>query len=93
MSRWHLYRPPQALRRRHVQLDNVALVPASHLPRKATYQALANTLPPGAVRYLRIPERFAGTCQFGRCASVNTSVSGARTGRLPEYVFNTSSYA
>jgi hypothetical protein len=47
MSRWHLYRPPAALRRRHVRLDNVALVPASLLPRKATYQALANTLPQG----------------------------------------------
>jgi hypothetical protein len=47
MSRWYLHRPPQALRRRHVQLDNVALVPASLLPRKATYQALANTLPRG----------------------------------------------
>jgi hypothetical protein len=47
MRRWQLHRPPAALRRRHVQLDNIALVPASLLPRKATYQALANTLPQG----------------------------------------------
>jgi len=47
MSRWHLHRPPPALRRHHVRLDNVALIPASLLPRKATYQALANTLPQG----------------------------------------------
>jgi hypothetical protein len=47
MNRWHLHRPPAALRRRSVRLDNIALVPASLLPRKATYQALANALPQG----------------------------------------------
>ena len=47
MKRWHLHHPPAALRQRHVRLDNIALVPASLLPRKATYQALANTLPQG----------------------------------------------
>ncbi len=47
MSRLHLHRPPRALRWRHVGLDNIVLVPASLLPHKATYQALANTLPRG----------------------------------------------
>ena len=35
--------------RRPAALENLALVPASLLPHKATYQRLANQLPPGAV--------------------------------------------
>ena len=38
--------PPQALREAH--LDNLAIVPASLLPDKAEWQALANTLPAGS---------------------------------------------
>lgn len=37
--------PPRAVRK--AQLDNVALVPASLLPYKATYQQIANAQPPG----------------------------------------------
>ncbi len=40
-------RPPRALRK--AQLDNIALVPASLLPYKARYQAIANGLPSGHV--------------------------------------------
>jgi hypothetical protein len=47
MSKWRLSHPPQALRRRSVTLDTIALVPASLLPKKAAYQAFANRLPPG----------------------------------------------
>lgn len=47
MSR--LGRPPYPLRRRGVTLDNIALVPASLLPYKSCYQALANRLPAGNV--------------------------------------------
>ena len=46
-SSWR--RGPRAVRRPQVQLDNTALVPASLLPRKAEYQALANELPRGEV--------------------------------------------
>ncbi len=42
-------RGPQALRRPPVRLDNLTLVPASLLPRKADYEALANDLPRGEV--------------------------------------------
>ncbi len=42
-------RAPQALRRPQVQLDNIALVPAHLLPRKAEYQAIANQLPHGNI--------------------------------------------
>jgi hypothetical protein len=40
-------RPPRALRK--AKLDNIALVPASLLPYKARYQAIANRLPQGDV--------------------------------------------
>ena len=49
MSHPRWCRGPRTLRRPQVQLDNVALVPASRLPRKAAYQALANDLPPGDI--------------------------------------------
>src|SRR6266487_273309 len=39
--------PPHALQ--HARLDNIALVPASLLPLKGTYQPLANRLPTGSV--------------------------------------------
>ena len=39
--------PPRALL--HARLDNIALVPASLLPLKGTYQPLANRLPTGSV--------------------------------------------
>ncbi len=42
-------RGPHALQRPQVQLDNITLVPAHLLPRKAEYQALANDLPRGDI--------------------------------------------
>ncbi len=42
-------RGPHALRRPQVQLDNITLVPAHLLPRKAEYQAMANALPQGDI--------------------------------------------
>ena len=39
--------PPRALRK--AKLDNIALVPASLLPFKDTYQFFANTLPQGTI--------------------------------------------
>ncbi len=42
-------RGPRALRRPQVQLDNITLVPAHLLPRKAEYQAIANELPNGDI--------------------------------------------
>ena len=43
------HRGPQALRCPQVQLDNITLVPAHLLPRKAEYQAIANDLPRGDI--------------------------------------------
>jgi hypothetical protein len=41
----HFAPPPRALRK--AKLDNLALLPASLLPFKAEYQAIANQQPPG----------------------------------------------
>ncbi len=41
--------PPPALRRPGVTLANIALVPASLLPFKTKYQAIADALPQGAM--------------------------------------------
>ncbi|MGE0545000.1 MAG: hypothetical protein AB7R89_33000 [Dehalococcoidia bacterium] len=46
-SSWR--RGPWALRRPQLQLDNLTLVPASLLPRKADYEAIADRLPRGEV--------------------------------------------
>jgi spermidine synthase len=44
---YHIVRPPRAIRK--AKLDNIALVPASLLFRKGTYQTIANNLPKGGV--------------------------------------------
>ena len=46
-------RPPRPLRK--TRLDNIALVPASLLPYRARYQAIANRLPAGDVLII-LPE-------------------------------------
>ena len=40
---YHIVKAPRAIRK--ARLDNIALVPASLLPRKGTYQTIANNLP------------------------------------------------
>jgi hypothetical protein len=49
MSHLPYRRGPRALRRPQVRLDNLTLVPASVLPQKARYEAIANRLPRGEV--------------------------------------------
>ncbi len=50
MSRRTLSRQvPKALRSAQVRFDNLAIVPASLLPNKVSYQRYANTLPRGQV--------------------------------------------
>ena len=52
------YRPPRTVRQG--KLDNIALVPASLLPQKARYQALANGLPRGDVLMVLPSASLAG---------------------------------
>src|SRR5437588_10427695 len=47
--------PPQALKQ--ARLDNIALVPASLLPLKGTYQPIANNLPTGSVLCIQGTQR------------------------------------
>jgi hypothetical protein len=49
MSRFRFHRPPGALRRPGVTLDNISIVPGSLIPYRAQYQAIANALPRGDV--------------------------------------------
>jgi hypothetical protein len=48
-NRYRFMRPPNAIRRGQVKLDNVALVPANPLPFKREYQEIANGLPQGGI--------------------------------------------
>ena len=49
MKPYDLTSPPRRLRRPGVKPYNVALVPASLLPHKPLWQALANRLPTGSI--------------------------------------------
>jgi hypothetical protein len=44
---FHISEPPARLKK--ARLDNIALVPASLLPLKGTYQSVANSYPTGSV--------------------------------------------
>ena len=44
---YQIVRAPKAVRK--ARLDNVALVPASLLPKKGKYQTIANNLPKGGI--------------------------------------------
>ncbi len=47
---YHFTEPPARLKK--ARLDNIALVPASLLPLKGTYQSVANSYPTGSVLYV-----------------------------------------
>ena len=47
---YHISEPPARLKK--ARLDNIALVPASLLPLKGTYQSVANSYPTGSVLYV-----------------------------------------
>lgn len=49
MRSYRLSKPPTPLRRPGVQLNNLALLPASQLPFKKHWQRIANQLPAGSV--------------------------------------------
>jgi hypothetical protein len=48
-NQYRFSRPPKALIRQSVKLDDVALVPGSLLPFKNEYQQIANGLPKGGI--------------------------------------------
>ena len=63
-------RGPRALRRPQVQLDNIAVVPAHLLPRKAEYQAIANDLPKGDILLVLPPPESRERATMERVAQL-----------------------
>jgi hypothetical protein len=57
---YQIVEPPKAVRK--ARLDNIALVPASLLPKKGKYQRIANNLPRGSVLICQVQkkQRIAG---------------------------------
>jgi hypothetical protein len=84
-------RGPRALRRPQVRLDHLTLVPASVLPQKARYEAIADRLPHGEVLLVLPPpdsrerqtmERLAALFRArGRHVTVLTEERLAAVGR------------
>ncbi len=52
---YQIVEPPKAVRK--ARLDNIALVPASLLPKKGKYQTIANNLPGQGVLICRIEKK------------------------------------
>lgn len=46
-NQYRFIRPPKAIRRRHVRLDNIVLFPGDMLPYKETWEKIAGNLPSG----------------------------------------------
>ncbi len=63
-------RGPRVLRRPQVRLDNLTLVPASLLPRKADYEAIADRLPRGEVLLVLPPADSPERMTMQRVAQV-----------------------
>ena len=52
-----LTNPPKDLSRRHVRLDNIALLPGDLLPYRATWEKIAGNLPAGSSLIVLPPAR------------------------------------
>ena len=63
---YHICKPPRAIRK--AKLDNIALVPASLLPRKGTYQTIANNLPGQGVLICQTDKTQKISCVLERVA-------------------------
>lgn len=64
---YHFVRAPRTVRK--ARLDNIALVPASLLPRKGKYQRIANNLPKGGVLICETHKRQRITHILSRVAT------------------------
>ncbi len=87
MRPYRITKPPQALRRRKVKLDNVALVPASLLPYKEHWQRIANELPEGSVLLCT-----AGLPRRQREIAVNVAAHLRTKGKIVATVSTTMGY-
>jgi hypothetical protein len=76
--------PPQAVRR--AKLDNLALVPASMLPYKAEYQAIANQQPPGTTLVV-LPPSGSRQRQTLETVASGLRAKGQRVATMPVQQF------
>jgi hypothetical protein len=67
-NRYRFTRPPNALIRQSMKLDNVALVPGSLLPFKSEYQEIANGLPQGGI-FIVLPQEQGSPRVFKQTAA------------------------
>jgi hypothetical protein len=87
MQRSRFTKPPRALRRPGVRLDNVALVPASLLPFKKEWQRVANGMPRGGVLLCSTSSRRQQ--QILELVSTHLKSKGHRVQILPAQRFAT----
>ena len=66
-NQYRFMRPPKAIRRPSVQLDNVVLVPGNLLPYKNQYQEIANGLPKGGILIV-LPQELSSRRAFEKTA-------------------------
>ena len=66
-NQYRFMRPPKAIRRPSVQLDNVALVPGNLPPYKNQYQEIANGLPKGDILIV-LPQELSSRRAFEKTA-------------------------
>ncbi len=86
----HFVPPPKTLRRSGVRLDNLAIVPASLLPRRAAYQAYANRLPRGQVLII-VPRASPASRRALAKVAASLEANGRRVRTLPVERFRAAS--
>jgi hypothetical protein len=69
MKPYRLSRPPNAIRRKGVKLDNLALIPGNLLPYKGEYQEIANGLPKGGILIV-LPQELKQRRAFEQTAAL-----------------------
>ncbi len=84
MNSYRLVRPPFAMTR--ARFDNVALVPASLLPIKGEWQAVANQLPAGTTLII-LPETESRSRQALEVVASGMKAKGRRVTTLPAHQF------
>ena len=82
LRRSPLSSPPKALRQPGVHLDNLAIVPACLLPRRAASQAYANRLPRGQVLII-VPHASPSSRRTLAKVAASLEANGHRVRTLP----------
>ena len=75
-------KPPRALRRPGVRLDNLTVVPASMLPFKSQWQTMANSLPQGTTLII-LPRTDTPQRRILQRVATRLQAKGRRVAMLP----------